>query len=83
MHTRDMTAPAVEMMMPATTAAVPAWAVWRARLVNWFTRCADQWAAQAAYEELSRLSDERLEQQGLPRDTLARDLSKSTTRPPS
>jgi hypothetical protein len=45
-------------------------------LVNWFTKCADQWAAQAAYEELSRLSDARLEQQGLPRDTLARDLSK-------
>jgi hypothetical protein len=73
MHTRDITAPAVEMM-PATTAAVPAWAVWRARLVNWLTKCADQWAAQAAYEELSRLSDARLEQQGLSRDTLVRTL---------
>jgi hypothetical protein len=74
MHTRDMTAPAAEMMMPATTAAAPAWAVWRARLVNWFTSCADQWAAQSAYEELSRLSDARLEQQGLSRDTLVRTL---------
>jgi hypothetical protein len=73
MHTRDVTAP-VEMMMPATTAAAPAWAMWRARLFNWFTRCADQWAAQAAYEELSRLSDARLEQQGLSRDTLVRTL---------
>jgi hypothetical protein len=61
-------------MMSATTAAAPAWAVWRARSVTWLTRCADQWAAQAAYEELSRLSDARLEQQGLRRDTLARTL---------
>ena len=76
MHTRDMTAPAVEMMMPATKAGAPAWAVWCARLVNWLTKCADQWAAQAAYEELSRLSDARLEQQGLSRDTLVRDLRK-------
>ena len=70
MHTRDMIAPAAQMM----TAATPAWAVWRVRLVNWFTKCADQWAAQAAYEELSRLSDARLEQQGLSRDTLVRTL---------
>ena len=74
MHTRGMIVPAAEMMMPPTTAAAPGWAVWRARLVTWFTRCADQWAAQVAYEELSRLSDARLEQQGLCRDTLARTL---------
>jgi hypothetical protein len=70
MHTSDMIAPAAEMM----TAATPAWAVWRSRLASWFTKCADQWAAQATYEELSRLSDARLEQQGLCRDTLARTL---------
>ena len=70
-----MIVPAQEMMVPATTAAGPAWAVWRARLVAWFRRCADQWAAVAAYEELFRLSDARLEQRGLCRDTLARDLS--------
>jgi hypothetical protein len=74
MHTRDMIAPAIELMRPATRTAGPAWAVWRVRLVNWFTKCADQWAAQAAYEELSRLSDARLEQQGLSRDTLVRTL---------
>jgi len=73
MPTRDMTASAIEMV-PATMAAGPAWAVWRARLVNCLTKCADQLAAQAAYEELSRLSDARLEQQGLSRDTLVRTL---------
>jgi hypothetical protein len=70
MHTRDMITPTAEMMTPAA----PAWAVWRSRLVTWLTRCSDQCAAQAAYEELSRLSDARLEQRGLRRDTLARAL---------
>jgi hypothetical protein len=74
MNTRDMIATA-EAMMPATTATAPTWADWRARLISWFTRCADEWAALAAYEELSRLSDAQLEQRGLRRDTLARDLS--------
>jgi hypothetical protein len=60
MHTRDMIAPAAEMM----TAGAP----------SWLTRCVDQWATQAAYEELSRLADARLEQQGLCRDRLARTL---------
>jgi hypothetical protein len=74
MHSRHMIAPVAEMMMPPTTAAGPAWAVWRARLVTWLTKCADKCAAQAAYEELSRLSDARLEQRGLGRDMLARTL---------
>jgi len=73
-HTRDMIAPAAEMMMPSTTATASEWAVWRTRFANWFTKCVDGWAAQAAYEELSRLSDARLEQQGLSRDTLVRIL---------
>jgi hypothetical protein len=63
-----------EEMLPATTVVAPAWAVWRARLVTWFTACANKWDALAAYEELSRLSDQQLEQRGLRRDTLARDL---------
>jgi hypothetical protein len=73
MTTRDMIVPAEEML-PATTAVAPAWAVWRAHLVSWFTTCANKWGALAAYEELSRLSDQQLEQRGLRRDTLARDL---------
>jgi hypothetical protein len=74
MHTGDMIAPAEEMMMRSRTAAASAWAGWRTRVANWFAKCADGWAAQAAYEELSRLSDARLEQQGLSRDTLVRTL---------
>ena len=70
MHTKGMIVPAQEMVMPVTATA----AVWRAPLVNWLIKCADQWAAQVAYEELSRLSDARLEQQGLSRDTLVRTL---------
>ncbi len=73
MTPRDMIVPADEML-PATTAVAPAWAVWRARSVSWLTTCADKWAALADYEELSRLSDQQLEQRGLRRDTLARDL---------
>jgi hypothetical protein len=63
-----------DMIAPAEVAIAPAWAVWRARLVSWFTTCADKWAAMAAFEELSRLSDAQLEHRGLRSDTLARDL---------
>ena len=73
MTTRDMIVP-VEGILPATSAAAPAWAAWRARLVSWFAASADKWGALAAYEELSRLSDAQLAQRGLRRDTLARDL---------
>jgi len=75
MNTQEIVASAEEMMSPATVAVSPPWAVWRASLAVWLNRCADQWEAAAAYEELSRLSDAQLEHRGLRRDTLARDLT--------
>ena len=75
MNTQEIVASAEEMMSPATVAVSPLWAVWRASLAAWLNRCADRWAAVAAYEELSRLSDAQLEHRGLRRDTLARDLT--------
>jgi len=74
MTMRDMIAPTEETLVLATMAIAPAWAAWRARLVSWFTSCADKWAAMAAFEELSRLSNAQLEHRGLRSDTLARDL---------
>jgi hypothetical protein len=44
------------------------------KLGAWVTTCADRYAAAAAYEELSRLSDTQLRHRGLSRDILARDL---------
>ena len=46
-----------------------------ARLVAWVKTCADHYAAAAAYDGLSRLSDPQLHHRGLSRDILARDLS--------
>jgi hypothetical protein len=46
------------------------------RLVQWLKGCADNYAAAAAYENLSRLSDAELRHRSLSRDVLARDLSK-------
>jgi hypothetical protein len=46
-----------------------------ARLASWVKTCADHYAAAAAYEDLSRLSDTQLKHRGLSRDILARDLS--------
>ena len=48
----------------------------RARLASWVKTCADYYAAAAAYDDLSRLSDTQLEHRGLSRDILARDLSR-------
>jgi hypothetical protein len=45
------------------------------RLAPWVKACADHYAAAAAYEDLSRLSDTQLKHRGLSRDILARDLS--------
>jgi gamma-glutamylcysteine synthetase len=79
MNTQEVVASTEEMMLPASVAASVAagapWAVWRASLAAWLNRCADQWAAAAAYEELSRLSDAQLDYRALRRDTLARDLT--------
>ena len=51
-----------------------AWRALRHRFVSWVNNCADRWAAAAAYEELSRLSDAELRHRSLSRDILARDL---------
>ena len=53
----------------------------RARLVAWVRTCADHYAAAAAYEGLSRLSDAQLHHRGLSRDILARDLSAGRDQP--
>jgi hypothetical protein len=45
------------------------------RLGAWTRKWADRWAAAAAYEDLSRLSDTQLKHRGLSRDVLARDLN--------
>ena len=46
----------------------------RASFVKWLRDCAEAYAAAAAYEDLSRLSDRELAHRGLTRDVLARDL---------
>lgn len=46
-------------------------AIW---LAAWVRTCADHYAAAAAYDDLSRLSDRQLTHRGLSRDILARDL---------
>jgi len=44
-------------------------------VVVWIRNCADHYAAAAAYDNLSPLSDTQLQHRGLSRDILARDLS--------
>jgi hypothetical protein len=44
------------------------------KLAAWVRHRADHYAAAAAYEHLSRLSDAELEHRGLSRDILHRDL---------
>jgi len=55
------------------------WLSWlrflRIELAAWARTCIDYWAAAAAYDDLSRLSDTQLKHLGLSRDILARDLS--------
>ena len=63
---------------PTSIARAPRPAAWlasvgatlSARAKKW----ADHWAAAAAYDDLSRLSDTQLKHRGLSRDILARDL---------
>ena len=65
-----------EMPSPATLPARSAWfGRWRSGLRAWLKRCAESYAAAAAYENLSRLSDAELNHRGLSRDILARDLA--------
>jgi hypothetical protein len=47
----------------------------RTRLAAWAKTCANHYAAAAAYDDLSHLSDMQLKHRGLSRDILARDLS--------
>lgn len=74
MHERFV-APEV-MMSRAGTPLLPAWLLllW-VRLAQWATTCIDHYAAAAAYEELSCLSDLELKHRALTRDILIRDLS--------
>lgn len=53
--------------------------IW-ARLVTVLKSWADHYAAAAAYDDLSRLSDAELKHRGLSRDILARDLTASRER---
>jgi len=46
-----------------------------ASFLKWLKACAEAYAAAAAYEDLSRLSDTELQHRGLSRDVLARDLN--------
>lgn len=55
----------------------PRQSAWRGlchRLATWVKNHADRYAAAAAYEELSSLSDAELRHRSLTRDILARDL---------
>ena len=47
-------------------------------IVSWIQTTADLWAAAALYDELRRLSDAELHRRGLSRDTLARDVLRSS-----
>jgi len=67
---------AVSELVPAARTR-PQLSPWRGlchRLATWVKHCADRYAAAAAYEELSRLSDAELRRRSLTRDILARDL---------
>jgi hypothetical protein len=70
----------------ASRPTAPARSSWlrllRARLAAWVTDCADCYAAAAAYDDLSRLSDVELKHRELSRDILARDLSQGRDRSP-
>ncbi len=49
-------------------------AYWWSGFTAWAEACADSYAASAAYENLSRLSDAELRRRGLSRENLARDV---------
>ena len=65
-----------DAMMPGAGASLRTFSFGslRVRLAAWVRMCADYFAAAAAYEDLSRLSDTQLRHRGLSRDILARDL---------
>jgi len=77
MSTHQRLLPAEELM--AREAAVDHWGgSFRRRLTAWAANLADNYAAAAAYDSLSRLSDAELKRRGLSRDILARDLGGGT-----
>jgi len=64
------------MVSSAGEPSQPSWlGLLGVRLASWVRTCADHYAAAAAYDDLSRLSDTQLEHRGLSRDILARDVS--------
>ena len=66
----------VDATFSAVAPTRPSWiGLLRATLTRWLKKCADNYAAAADYESLSRLSDTELRHRGLSRDILARDLS--------
>ena len=63
---------ATELMVSGAGApSRPSWlGLLRVRLASWVRTCADHYAAAAAYDDLSRLSDTQLKHRGLePRHT--------------
>ena len=66
---------AVILAMPTVPARSRFWSQCN-RFVRWLKGCADNYAAAAMYENLSRLSDAELRHRSLSRDVLARDLSR-------
>src|SRR5262245_39945766 len=51
-----------------------------AKLWAWVKNWANDWAAAAAYDDLSRLSDTELKHRSLTRDILSRDLNEGRDR---
>lgn len=74
MNTHEKFLPSEMMTCTPAAHARSSWRGLLARLAAWVKSCADHYAAAAAYEELSRLSDAELKHRGLSRDILARDL---------
>lgn len=80
MNTHARLAAAELMVSGAGAPSRPSWLrLLRVRLASWVSTCADCYAAAAAYDDLSRLSDTQLEHRGLSRDILARDVGGGVT----
>ena len=61
--------------VPPVPVPAPSWlAQFYTGFARWLKNCADNYAAAAAYDDLSRLSDTELNHRGLSWDVLARDL---------
>jgi hypothetical protein len=76
MNMHERFAAADEMFAGARESPRSSWlGLMRIRLAAWAKTCANHYAAAAAYDDLSHLSDTQLKHRGLSRDILARDLS--------